>query len=83
MVLISDGVAHLVSDEEVVALARDARDPRTAAQNILSYTEDLGGVDNMTAIVVPLAGWGKITGPNPTKELIEYRRRNAGKYTSR
>lgn len=29
--------------------------------------------DNLTAIVVPLAGWGKITGPDRTKAFRENR----------
>lgn len=30
--------------------------------------------DNLTALVIPLAGWGKIQGEDRTKELREYRR---------
>ena len=30
--------------------------------------------DNLTALVLPLAGWGKIQGEDRTKELREYRR---------
>jgi len=78
MVLVSDGVSSILSDEEVVDLARNAPDPKTAADCILSFTEELGGGDNATAIVVPFAGWGKIRGPDKTKELREYRRRQAG-----
>ncbi|KAH9944124.1 protein serine/threonine phosphatase 2C [Epithele typhae] len=71
--LISDGVSSVVSDEEVSDLARGALSPKHAAERILSYAEDMGSDDNMTAIVVPLAGWGKITGPDRTKELRDYR----------
>lgn len=78
MVLVSDGVSSILSDEEVVDLARNAPDPKTAADRILSFAEELGGGDNATAIVVPFAGWGKIQGPDKTKELREYRRRQAG-----
>jgi protein phosphatase PTC6 len=69
-----------MSDDEVVDLARDAPDPRSAAQRILAFAEEMGGDDNKTAIVVPLAGWGKIKGPDKTKDLREYRRRQAGQY---
>jgi protein phosphatase PTC6 len=41
----------------------------------------LGGEDNATAIVVPLSGWGKIHGPDKTKELREYRRSQAGVFS--
>ncbi|KAJ7357250.1 phosphatase 2C-like domain-containing protein [Mycena albidolilacea] len=77
LVLISDGISSMLSDSEVVDLARDAPDPKSAAQRILSFAEELGGEDNATAIVVPLAGWGKIQGPDSTRELREYRRLQA------
>lgn len=78
IVLLSDGISSILSDNEVVDLLRDAPDPKTAAQRILGCAEDLGAEDNATAIVVPLAGWGKIEGQDRTKELREYRKRQAG-----
>lgn len=78
LVLVSDGVSSILSDDEVVDLARNAPDPKAAAARILAFAEELGGDDNATAIVVPLAGWGKIQGPDKTKDLREYRRRQAG-----
>ncbi|TFK77211.1 protein serine/threonine phosphatase 2C [Pluteus cervinus] len=77
MILVSDGISSILSDDEVVDLARGAPDPRTAANRILAFSQELGGDDNATVIVVPLAGWGKITGPDKTKELREYRQRQA------
>ncbi|KAJ7596917.1 phosphatase 2C-like domain-containing protein [Mycena floridula] len=77
MVLISDGISSMLSDNEVVGLARDSVDPKEAALRILAFAEELGGEDNATAVVVPLRGWGKIQGPDKTKELREYRRRQA------
>jgi len=77
MVFFSDGVSSILSDEEVVDLARNAPDPKTAAERILAFAQELGGGDNATAIVVPLAGWGKIQGPDKTHSLREYRRRQA------
>ncbi|KAG6818034.1 hypothetical protein H0H87_009189 [Tephrocybe sp. NHM501043] len=77
MILVSDGVSSILSDAEVVDLARGARDPKAAADSILAFAQELGGEDNATALVVPLAGWGKITGPDSTKDLREYRRQQA------
>ncbi|KAG5719812.1 Phosphatase 2C like protein [Termitomyces sp. T112] len=77
IVLVSDGVSSILSDAEVVDLARGARDPKAAAESILAFAQELGGEDNATAIVVPLAGWGKIVGPDTTKDLREYRRQQA------
>ncbi|KAI0051888.1 protein serine/threonine phosphatase 2C [Auriscalpium vulgare] len=73
MVFVSDGITSVVSDQEIVDLARDALDPKRAADRILAYAEEMGSGDNMTAIVVPLAGWGHVTGPDSTKSLREYR----------
>ncbi|KAJ4485999.1 protein serine/threonine phosphatase 2C [Lentinula aciculospora] len=77
IVLVSDGVSSTLSDDEIVDLARDAPDPTVAADRILSFVQELGGEDNRTAIVIPLSGWGKIRGPDKTKELREYRRKQA------
>jgi protein phosphatase PTC6 len=82
IVFVSDGVSSILSDDEVVDLARDAPDPKAAAERILAFAEELGGEDNGTAIVVPLCGWGKIQGPDKTKELREYRQRQAGRYSN-
>ncbi|KDQ63395.1 hypothetical protein JAAARDRAFT_29424 [Jaapia argillacea MUCL 33604] len=77
MVFVSDGISSVLSDDEIVDLARDARSPKSAAENILAFAEELGSEDNATVLVVPLAGWGKIRGPDKTKEWREYRRNQA------
>ncbi|RDB28370.1 Protein phosphatase 2C 4 [Hypsizygus marmoreus] len=77
MVLVSDGVSSMLSDGEVVDLARDAPDPKAAADRILAFAQELGGEDNATALVVPLAGWGRIRGPDRTRELRDYKRAQA------
>ncbi|THH33537.1 hypothetical protein EUX98_g638 [Antrodiella citrinella] len=71
--LISDGISSVVSDDEMSDLARDARTPHEAAKRILSFAQDMGSEDNLTALVVPLSGWGKMTGDDRTRELREYR----------
>lgn len=78
IVLVSDGISAILSDDEIVDLVRDANDPKTAAEKILAFSEELGGNDNATAIVIPLAGWNKIDGPDKTRELRDYRRLQAG-----
>ena len=77
IVLVTDGISSVLSDAEIVDLARNAKDPKDAAKTILNFAEEIGSEDNATAMVVPLAGWGKITGPDRTKELREYRRTEA------
>ncbi|CCL99561.1 uncharacterized protein FIBRA_01579 [Fibroporia radiculosa] len=74
--LVSDGVSSVVSDDEISDLARGSPTPQYAAQRIMRFAEDMGSDDNLTALVVPLAGWGKMTGGDRTRELREYRRRH-------
>ncbi|KAF9229161.1 protein serine/threonine phosphatase 2C [Gyrodon lividus] len=77
MVVVSDGISSILSDDEIVDLARDAPTPKAAADRILSFSQELGPWDNATAIVVPLAGWGKIDGPDKSLALREFRRQQA------
>jgi len=76
-VFVTDGVSSVLSDAETVDLARNSPDPKTAAERILEFAEEMGSEDNATVMVVPFAGWGKIRGPDSTKELREYRRNEA------
>lgn len=73
MVLVSDGISSVVSDQEIVDLARGATSPKHAATRILSFAEEMGSSDNLTAIVLPFAGWGRVGGSDQTKKLREYR----------
>lgn len=73
MVLVSDGISSVVSDQEIVDLARGATSPKHAAKRILSFAEEMGSSDNLTAIVLPFAGWGHVSGPDQTKNLRAYR----------
>lgn len=57
--LFSDGISSVMSDQEVVDLARGCRHPQEAAQRILTFAEELGVEDNATVVVVPLKGWAK------------------------
>jgi len=73
MVLVSDGISSVVSDQEIVDLARGATSPKHAATRILSFAEEMGSSDNLTAIVLPFSVWGRIGGSDQTKKRREYR----------
>ncbi|KAI9461807.1 phosphatase 2C-like domain-containing protein [Boletus coccyginus] len=77
MVIVSDGISSTLSDDEIVDLTRGAPTPKAAAERILSFAQELGAWDNATAIVVPLAGWGQIEGPDKSFALREFRRQQA------
>lgn len=74
LILLSDGITSVLSDEEIVDLARQAPSPQRAAENVMSFAETIGLSDNATVIVIPLAGWGDVRGPDLTRDLREYRR---------
>lgn len=77
MVMVSDGVSSMLSDDEIVDLAREAPTPKVAADRILAFSQELGAEDNATAVVVPLAGWGEARGPDKTLALREFRRQQS------
>ena len=68
----------MISNQEIVDLARTSPDPTKAAEAIVGFAEDLGAQDNCTCIVVPLSGWGNVGGKDETKDRRDYRRRKAG-----
>ncbi|KAM0750570.1 protein serine/threonine phosphatase 2C [Meredithblackwellia eburnea MCA 4105] len=79
LALVSDGITDSMSDQEIVDLCRGHSDPTRAASAIVSFAEDVGGEDNMTVIIVPLPGWGKMSGVDSSASRREYRlRQNAG-----
>ncbi|OWT35860.1 PP2Cc protein phosphatase [Cryptococcus neoformans Bt1] len=77
MILATDGITSLISDQEIIDLARRSLDPSRAAKTIAHFAEDLGASDNCTCVVVPLAGWGDVGGEDRTEDRREYRRRHA------
>ncbi|WVQ85039.1 hypothetical protein IAT38_007203 [Cryptococcus sp. DSM 104549] len=77
IILVTDGITSLISDQEIIDLARRSIDPLRAAKTVVHFAEDLGAQDNCTCIVVPLAGWGNVGGEDRTAERREYRRKNA------
>ncbi|WVF68997.1 hypothetical protein IAT40_003771 [Kwoniella sp. CBS 6097] len=75
LILVTDGLTSLISDQEIVDLARQSFDPTRAARTIVDFAEDLGAQDNCTCVVIPLGGWGDVGGSDTTKERREYRKR--------
>lgn len=67
-----------MSDQEIVDLVRGAPDPRVGAQKIVNFAEEMGSDDNLTVVVVPLAGWGHVTGPDLTDDMRRYRQAQVG-----
>ena len=86
LVLCSDGVNGILSDQEIVDVVKEARTPEEGAKNVVSLSEELavgekGDSDNATCIVVRLGGWERRSegggGSLRTKEAREWRRSEA------
>ncbi|CAG8512655.1 11126_t:CDS:2 [Rhizophagus irregularis] len=69
MVLVSDGVTSVLSNQEII---KNYNDPTLGASKLVDLAEELGSDDNITAMVVRLPGWGSPM-TDQTKDLREYR----------
>ncbi|KAG8761202.1 hypothetical protein FRC14_006251 [Serendipita sp. 396] len=78
MVLVSDGISGILSDDEISDLVRSKsrQGPAACAKEVLEFAEELGTDDNCTVVVIPLPGWSTNV-KDFTKELREYRRSGA------
>ncbi|KAF9957593.1 hypothetical protein BGZ72_001632 [Mortierella alpina] len=72
LVLMSDGISSVMSNQEVVDCVKLEDNPTQAAANLLNLAEQLGAEDNCTVVVVRLPAWGAEM-PDLSKELREYR----------
>ncbi|KAF2104578.1 protein serine/threonine phosphatase 2C [Rhizodiscina lignyota] len=82
LVLVSDGISGILSDQEVVDIAKEARTPEQGARDIVSFaTEVAVDADNATALVVRLGGWERRSegglGSMGTKEMRNWRKQEA------
>lgn len=59
LVLTSDGVNFLLSDQEICDVINQCHDPTEAAEVISQQALQYGSEDNSSVIVVPFGGWGK------------------------
>lgn len=52
LLLCSDGLSGLVSDEEMLKLANESPDPQAACQQMIALANERGGYDNITVILL-------------------------------
>ena len=78
VILVSDGISEMLSDNEIADLARSQqrKGPEASAKEVLDFAEEMGSSDNCTVIVIPLPGWAARV-KDTTKDLREYRRSGA------
>ena len=58
VLLCSDGVTDLVRDRDLAPILAEHDDPGDAARHVVEAALAAGGVDNATALVVDVVGWG-------------------------
>lgn len=86
MVLISDGVTGVLSDQEVVDVVKEAKTPEQGARDVVALATELsageqGDADNATCMCVRMGAWERRNegggGSLGTKEQREWRRNEA------
>ncbi|MDI1487671.1 MAG: Protein phosphatase 2C 6 [Ramalina farinacea] len=63
MVIVSDGISGVMSDQEIIDTVKEARTPELAARELVAFATDVGaseggeeGADNATGLVVRMGG---------------------------
>ncbi|KAI5815285.1 phosphatase 2C-like domain-containing protein [Pyronema omphalodes] len=82
VVLVSDGISAVLSDQEIVDVVKECATPEQASKKLVEFVDEVGDVgDNATALVVRLGGWEKRIeggeGSQGTKQLRDWRRSEA------
>lgn len=62
LVLVSDGVTGVLSDQEIVDIVKEARTPEEASRSVAGVATEIGqgeagNADNATCVVVRMGGW--------------------------
>ncbi|PWA03108.1 hypothetical protein BB558_000744 [Smittium angustum] len=76
IVVVSDGVTDVMTDQEIVDVVKNTRTAEVGAKIIAQTAEKLNSLDNISAIVVRLAGWDVPTLVDLTKDFREERIKN-------
>ncbi|OLL22394.1 Protein phosphatase 2C 4 [Neolecta irregularis DAH-3] len=69
MVMYTDGIGDVLSDQEVVDIVKHAASPQEASSRVVKFAERVGTEDNSTCLVVRLKRWGL-----PTKDFSKAKR---------
>ena len=62
MVLCSDGVSGVLSNQEIVDIVKESTTPEEGARHVVEFAEEAAGIsdgggDNSTCMVIRLGGW--------------------------
>ena len=61
LVLTTDGINCVMSDQEICDVIQRTEDPAEAARCLTDQALHYSSEDNATAVVVPLGSWGTLT----------------------
>ncbi|KAI7900429.1 phosphatase 2C-like domain-containing protein [Cokeromyces recurvatus] len=75
IVLVTDGITSVMSDQEIVDLVKQYKEPSLSAKKLVDAADQLQSDDNATAMVIRLKDWGKRM-KDYTKDLRAYRLEN-------
>lgn len=77
LVLCTDGITSVTSDQEIVDIVKGVKEPSDAARAIIAFAESLGTDDNSSCVVVRLSGWERKM-PDLTKDMRDWKVENEG-----
>ena len=60
LVLVTDGITYVMSDEEIAKVVQQCDDPNAAASRLVDQALLHASRDNCTALVLPLGAWNKV-----------------------
>jgi serine/threonine protein phosphatase PrpC len=72
LLLCTDGLTGMLSEDEIVSVLHDVRDPQEAVDRLVREANRAGGIDNITAVIIDFTEDGRIDGSR-TKEVSQPR----------
>ena len=72
LLLCTDGLTGMLSEDEIVSVLQDVRDPQEAVDRLVREANRAGGIDNITAVIIDFTEDGRINGSG-TKEVSQPR----------
>ncbi|KAI8062894.1 phosphatase 2C-like domain-containing protein [Gongronella butleri] len=76
VVLVTDGVTSIMSDQEIIDFVKEKKDPTSSVMRVVDAADQLHSEDNVTAMVVRLKAWGSRM-HDYTNDLRKYRLANS------
>jgi PPM family protein phosphatase len=68
VLLCSDGLTAMVTDEDIASILRESSDPRVAVDRLVRAANDAGGVDNVTVVLLDAVEDGTASHADPGAE---------------